>query len=186
MLQVHVHNQHDFLAEVVKGDDLVEEHQVHILEPLRVFGLPFGRRLPVSQVIIGKIPYQTSCERRQIIESRTFVISQNLPQIRGWIVSVKSQASHLHFSVQTGDFQLGVIAQEGVPPPLLPPVHGFQDIAVGGYVLQFFEGLNRGAQVGEQLAAHRQDLAAPGLRDGPDLFQAWSYVHNGSFPSQRQ
>ena len=74
MFQVHVHDQHDFLAEVVKSDDLVEEHQVHILEPLRVFGLPFGRRLPVSQVIIGKIPYQTSCERRQIIKSRTLMI----------------------------------------------------------------------------------------------------------------
>ena len=99
---------------------------------------------------------------------------------------MKGQASHLHFSVQTGDFQLGIISQEGVAAPFLPSVHGLQNIAVGGYVLQFFEGLDRGAQIGEQLAAHRQDFAGPGLRDSPDLFQAWSYVHKGSFPCRRQ
>ena len=184
--QVHVDHQDDLLPEVVEGDDLVEEHQVYVLEPLGVHGFPFCRGLPVGQVVVGEIPHQATGEGGQVVKPGTFIVRQDLPQVGRGVVGAEGQAPHLHLPVQAGDLQLGVEAQEGVPPPLLPAVYGFQDVAVGGYVFQLFQGLDGGAQVGEQLAAHGQDLVGPGLRDGPDLLQAGFYVHIGSFPCRRQ
>ena len=183
--EAHVGHQDQLLPEVVKGDDLVEEHQVHVPELLRILCLPLCRGLLIGQVIVGEIPYQASGEGGEVVEFRAFVVRQDLPQIGGGILGPEGQAPHLHLPVQAGDLQLRVEAQEGVPPPLLPAVHGFQDVAVGGDVFQLFQGLDGSADVREQLAAHRQDLVGPGLRDGSDLLQARSDVHTGSFPCRR-
>ncbi|MPN22411.1 hypothetical protein SDC9_169794 [bioreactor metagenome] len=43
--QLHVGDQNDFLPEVIEGDDLVKEHQVHVLKPLRVLGVKAERGL---------------------------------------------------------------------------------------------------------------------------------------------
>ena len=55
--QVHVNYQNNLLPEVVKSDHFVEEHQINVLELLRVLGLSSGSRLFVSQVIVRKVSY---------------------------------------------------------------------------------------------------------------------------------
>lgn len=59
----HVDDQDDFLAEVVKGDNLVKQHQVHILKVLRVLDLHPHGGFAATRVVVGKIADRTACKR---------------------------------------------------------------------------------------------------------------------------
>ena len=134
VLQGHVDNQDDFLTEIVKGNDFVKEHQIRVLEAFRVLGAGAHCGFAVSQVIVGKIPYQPAGEGGQIVKAGAFVIRQDLPQAGGGILCLKGEISHPHLTVFTSDGQFGVKAEKGIAPPFLILMGGFQQIAVGRYI----------------------------------------------------
>ena len=45
MLQINVDHQDDLLSEVVKGDHLVKQHQIHILKAFRILSIQSQCRL---------------------------------------------------------------------------------------------------------------------------------------------
>ena len=146
-IQRHIHDEHDLLPEVVKGDDLIEEHQVHILEVLGVLGLGAGFRFAVAQIIVGEVPHQTAREGGEVLEPRAFVLRQDLPQDLRGVPGLKGQLPGLHHAVPAGDLHLRVQAQEGVPAPLFAGLGAFQQVAVGGNVFQDLQRPDGGADV---------------------------------------
>ena len=47
MRQVDVYNENDFLTEIIKSNDLVKKHQIHILEPFRILRVQMQGRLGI-------------------------------------------------------------------------------------------------------------------------------------------
>ena len=132
VLQGHVHDEDDLLLHVVKGDDLVKEHQVHVLEGLGVLRVHAGGRFAVGQVVVREVADQAPGEGGQIVKLGAFVLAQDLPQLGGGVFRVEAQVPHLHLAPDAGDLQFRVIAQKRIPAPLLPLHHGLQHVAVRG------------------------------------------------------
>ena len=177
VLQGHVHHEDDLLPQMVKGDDLVKEHQVHILEGLAVRDVTLRRGFLVGQVIVGEVPHQPPGEGGQARQPGAAVGRQHLAEIGSGILGRKPQAPCLHLPVPAGDLQLGVVAQKGVPPPLLVGQGGFQQVAVGGHVLQDPQGLYGGEEVREDLAVHRQGPVLALGGNGLHLGKAGGNLH---------
>ena len=93
--QGHIGDEDDFLAKIVKCDDLVKQHQVNVLEILAVRSLTANGRLAVTEVIVGEIPHQTAGEGGQPWQLGAFVVSQNLPQLGGGVIGLNAQAAGL-------------------------------------------------------------------------------------------
>ena len=47
MRQVDVYNENDFLTEIIKSNDLVKKHQIHIPEPFRILRIQMQGRLGI-------------------------------------------------------------------------------------------------------------------------------------------
>ena len=122
ILTSDIYDQDDLLTEMVKCDDLVKQHQIHILKPFLVFCIQHQRRLCIFHVIVGKISYQSTGKCRKIFNLRTFIFIKYLSDILTWMLCL-----HIHgcsvfdreFSVCTGDLKPRVISQKCVAPPFL-------------------------------------------------------------------
>jgi hypothetical protein len=68
-LTLHIHDEHDLLLQVIKGDHLIEQHQVHVLEILRVLRLCAAIWLTVAKVIVGKVAYKAAGEDGQVCKA---------------------------------------------------------------------------------------------------------------------
>ena len=134
-LQRHIHDQHDLLPQVVKGDHLIEQHQIHILEVLGVLCRGTGFGFAVAEVIIGEISHKAAGEGGQVCKARAFILRQNFPQrLRGGLC-FKGQFPGLHHAIPAGDLHFRIKAEKGVAAPLFAGLGAFQQIAVGGDVL---------------------------------------------------
>lgn len=71
-----------------------------------------------------------------------FIVLQDLPQDSGRVVGLQLQIPRLQFSVDTGDFRLGVEARKGVAAPFFLFCRGFRQVAVGGDVFQSAKHIN--------------------------------------------
>ena len=136
IIQRNIDNQHDPLTEVIEGDDLVKEHQIHILESLRIFRCASCGGLTVIDVIVGEISYKPARKTWEIIQPRTPVIRQDLPQIRRRILCSEPDIPCLHLAVHAGDLHLRLISQESVAAPGLILRRRFQHIYVSRNILQ--------------------------------------------------
>lgn len=175
--QGHIGDEDDFLAKIVKCDDLVKQHQVNVLEILAVRSLTANGRLAVTEVIVGEIPHQTAGEGGQPWQLGAFVVSQNLPQIGGGVIGLNAQAAGLQHTAAAGDLQFGVKAEKGVAAPLFPVQNRFQKKAVGRDILENAQCLDGGAEIREQLAVDWIDLVLPGGRRGANLVIIWLDFH---------
>ena len=185
-LQRHIYDQHDLLPQVVEGNDLVEQHQVHVLEVLGVlrFGAGFG--FAVAEVIVGEISHKTPGEGRQIGEARALVLRQNFPQRLRGVLRCKGELSGLHPAILTGDLHLRVKAQEGIAAPLFAGLGAFQQVAVSGDVLQNFQRFNGRADVCQNLAADRQHIIPACQCNGFYFVQCGPYLHGFSLPVKQK
>ena len=175
--QPRVDDQDDLLAEVVEGDDLVEQHQVHVLETLRILGDPLRGGLGVADIVIGEIADQAAGERRKPRKARAAVFGKDPAQHRRGIAGFQADIPGLHDAVEAGDAHLRVVAEERVPSPGLQLFRRFQQETVGGDVFQFPHGLDRRADVREQFAADRRDLVPAVLPQLQDFLQGGKDLH---------
>ena len=74
ILQVHIGDQDQLLAEIVKGDHLVEEHQVAVLKLLGIPGVQTERRLGVLQIVVGEVAHEPAGERRETCHAGAAVL----------------------------------------------------------------------------------------------------------------
>ena len=162
VIQGHIDDKDDLLTGVVEGDDLIKEHQVHVLERLAVLHRALHGRLAVGQVVVGEVAHQTAGEGGQVVETGAFVVRQDLAEVVRRVVGVDLEVPRPQLAVDALHLQLGVDPQKGVPPPLLVGQSGLQQVAVGGDVFQDFHGLDGGGEIGQQLTADRQDVILPG------------------------
>ena len=58
LVQGHIDHKNELLPEMVKGDDLVKEHQVKIPKFLPVLYLRPDGRLAVPQIVIGEVSHK--------------------------------------------------------------------------------------------------------------------------------
>ena len=165
VLNAHVCDKNDFLPHVVKGDDLVEEHEVDVLERLAVLDLALYAGLAVAEVVVGEVAYQTACERRKVIKARALVFRQKRAEIVRRVVGMHHGIACIHFAVDAGDFHFRVKAEEGVASPSVVCLRGFEHVAVRRYSLEYSHRLDRGGEVREQLAAQRQYVVFAVCRD---------------------
>ena len=187
LFQPDIDDQNDFLAEVVKGNHLVKEHQVHILEMLGILRFPAGCGLGVIQIIVGEVTGQAAGEGRKLRNPRAFVFRQDLAQHGGGMIRFQLQIADLHFAVGAGNAQLRIEAQKGVAAPMLLRFRRLQQKAVGRNVFQLPDRLDRRADIRQQRAADRSHLIAcrpvPGqlFPGGCDLHDSLSFLRHPEF-----
>ena len=169
LVQRHIGDQDDLLPQVVKGDDLVKQHQIYIFEILGVLRLGAGFRLAVTEVIVGEVADQTSCKRRQTGQARAFVPGEDVPQDAGRVVGLQGHIPGAQSTVDARYLHLGVVAQKGVAPPLFVGLGGFQQVAVRRNIFKHLHRLDRCADIREDLAADGRDLVRPRGRNSLDF-----------------
>ena len=89
----NIDHKDNFLPDMVKGNYFIKEHQIQILEGIVCSVVAADRRLAVSKIVIGKISYQSSCKRRKIIKTRTFVFTKYLAKNGRWLICVNRKVS---------------------------------------------------------------------------------------------
>ena len=142
---------------MVEGNDLVEEHQVHVPEVLLLRIRQIQLRLTVFNVVVGEVAHQAAGKWGKPFQYRTFVILQNFPEsftrvgdfsdfycFRCVCVSCSSRSGLLcpcpgpclrcppegQLPVRQIQFQGGMTAQEGIPPPAFRLAGALQQVTV--------------------------------------------------------
>ena len=131
VIQCHIGNQDDLLAAVVKGNDLVKEHQIDILEGFRIHCRRAGLRLTVAEIIVGEVTHKAAGKGRQPRQTRAFIPCQYLAQHRRGVFGLHRHIPRAQRTVHAGDLQLWVIAQKGIPAPFFIGLCRLQQIAMG-------------------------------------------------------
>ena len=126
----HIDDQDDLLPKVIKSNDLVKKHQIHILKRFGIQCVPPDRRFAVFEVVIREIPDKTAGKGGKMGKAWTFVLTKNLAEVIGRMVGFQGDISDVHLAVKTTDLQLWVKAQKGVASPSFIFGDGFQKIAV--------------------------------------------------------
>ena len=118
---------------MVKGNDLVKEHQVHIVKVAVLCGGQLQPRLAVFGVVVGKVAHQPAGKGGQLPQSGAFVPLQQGSNMGLWTAGKGARAvlvNYSAFAVLAVDLRLGIKAQEGVPPGAFLVFAGLQHIAV--------------------------------------------------------
>ena len=74
VIQADVRDEDYLLAEVIKGDDLIEEHQVAVLEELLVLCIQLQCGFCVLDVIVREVAHEAACKRRKVGKPRALVL----------------------------------------------------------------------------------------------------------------
>ena len=135
----HSGDQKYLLSVMVKRDNLVKKHEIHVPEIFYCFIGKLKLRLAVFNVIVGEISYQTASECRHFFEYRALVFFQDLSNcfsrmlyllLRFLFGSVFMNLTDLKISIRTGDLHRWFISQEGIPSPHLCLAGTFQQVTV--------------------------------------------------------
>ena len=110
---------------MIKSDHLVKKHQIKIFKIFRIFHITFHTRFAVSEIIIGKITYQSSGKGWKIVETWTFIIRKDLAEIIRRMLCNYFQISDFHFAIDTGDLQFRIKAKKRISSPCLVCLGGF-------------------------------------------------------------
>ena len=181
VIQRHVDDEDDFLPQVVKGDELIKQHQVHIAEAFGVSGVQVQGRLKILDVVISKVADKAARKRRQIGQPRAFIFGQHGADGIVGVGAGDGGTVLVHRAVQAGELQLRLKAQKGVAPPLLVILSRFQQKAVAGYVLQDAKHFDGRFDIGQDLGADGQAAVLAALSKGGGFGSGWTDVH-GAFP----
>ena len=159
--QVGIDDQQDLLLAVVENDDLVEEHEVDVLETFGIFGVQAQGGLGILQVVVAEVAHQPAGERRQAVDARQAVGVEQLAEIVARAGGVDLQGAGFQMAVHAGDAKCGLVAQEGVAAPFAAlPRHAFQKEAVVRHVAQHAQHVDRRVGVAHDLARQGHARAA--------------------------
>ena len=183
IVQRHVDDENDFLAEMVKSDDLVKEHQVQILEGVTVNGFTVGSRFAVAQIVVSEISDEPAGKRRQIRQMGALVAAEKLAQIARRIVGVQRDVAEGHRAARAGNRQFWIKSEKRVAAPALVGQCRLEQIAVTGNIFQNAQRLNGRDEIREQRGAQRQDVVVSTGCDRLDSIKARLYVHEN--PSRK-
>ncbi len=177
---LHIGDQHDLLAVIVKGNDLVKEHQVHILKAVLILRIQLQRRFAVLDIIIGEISHKPSGKAGQSLQPGALILPENLPDIPAGIILDLLRhhgCADRHLVVAAADRHDRIIPQKGIPPPLFIRLRTLQQIRMFTDYLQLPQHLDGGGAVGKNLRAHRDHPVASFLHDLSYLIQSGSDLH---------
>ena len=113
ILGLDIQDQDQLLSVVVKGDDFVEQHQVHILEAFLVLRIQPQGRFAVFDIVIGKISYQSSGKGRQPRKLGTFILFHDVPDDPSDISGIRPAGQFRFYcglTVIAGDLKQWIIA----------------------------------------------------------------------------
>ena len=112
---------------MVKGDHIVEQHQVEIPEAFRVLRVEAEARLRIFQIVIGKIAYQSAGEGGKPFDARTPPRGEDPAEGVLRPLRLRLPAVNPHHAVAAGDFHARIIAEESVASPVLLVLRTVQD-----------------------------------------------------------
>jgi len=113
IIGLDIQDQDQLLSVIVKSDDFVEQHQVHILEAFLVLRIQPQGRFAVFDIVIGKISYQTSGKGRQSRKLGTFILFHDVADDPSDISGIRSAGQFRFYcshTVITGDLKQWIIA----------------------------------------------------------------------------
>ena len=68
------------VPEIIKSNDFIKQHQIHILECFAIFCAGAYGRLAVSVVVVRKVSDKPSGKRRKIVKTRALIFRQELAE----------------------------------------------------------------------------------------------------------
>ena len=150
-----VRDEENLLELIIEGDDLVEQHQIEVVETIAVFCIETERRLGVFDVVVGKVSDKTACEWRETVYFGTFMCCKQLPYVIFRMPGLNCDITEFQLSIEAGDDSFRVIAEEGVPAELLISGHGLQHVDVARNITEDAQHLDRCADIGEESTVDR-------------------------------
>ena len=181
LAQVGVDDEQDLLLVVVEDDDLVEEHEVDVLEAFGVFGVQAQGGFGILQVVVAEVAHQAAGEGRQAVHARQAVGVEQLADVVVGAAGVDLQGAGFQMAVHAGEPQLGLVAQEGVAAPFAAlPCHAFEQKAVVRHVAKHAQHVDRRVGVAHDLARERHAGGAGAGGERGRLFVG--EVHHGLRP----
>ena len=166
ILRGNVGYQHYLLVDIIERDNLIEKHQVNVLEVLLVLCVEVQRRLAVLDVVVREVPHQPACERRKSLQLGAAVPGHQLPDVVcrvGLPRGFHRAAEHVlygEFTVDAGYLQLRVISKERVTSPFFLVLYALENVNVTAHCTKLFEHLYRRCEVREDLAAYRYNAVS--------------------------
>ena len=142
IIRFDIHNQENLLLEMVKGNQLIEQHQIDIGKfRLALFIYPHIR-LAVAHKIKAKGANKTAGKIRQAFNLRCLVFLQNMADAaQGIIFLILHGSTADDFRIAVGYFQTQhrIIAHKGITRPVLTALNAFQKeiiTAAASYIVQ--------------------------------------------------
>ena len=167
------------LTEVVVDHDLVEQHEVGVLEPLLVRGGDPQGRFGVSDVVVGEVAHEPSGEGREAVDAGAPVIREDPSDDLGRVVGLELPRPPVlrdpDLPVVAYELQHRFESEDGVSAPSLSVLDALEDVAVVILVHERPEGLDRGPDIRGYRARHG-DRAVPFGCVLPGFFERWA-VH---------
>ncbi len=143
------------LAEVVEDDQLVEQHQVGILEALVVPRLQRKAGFGVFDVVVREVPYKAARERRHVLHRRRPVLCEDAADDIGRVSAdgpSRTAFVDLYSSVGACQIHLRLEPDDRVPAPARPVLYALEYEAVVVHGQQGGHDLHRRADIGQYLA----------------------------------
>jgi hypothetical protein len=134
-----IDDEEDLLFVIIKGNELVKKHKIHVLKTFLVKGIQIEAGFAVLDVVVGKVTHQTAGKGRQPRQRGASVVIENLLDVGTGIPCFETQGStvpDLDYSVGTGNFQPGVVTDEGIASPAPRIFKAFKDKTLAAQVFK--------------------------------------------------
>lgn len=176
----HTGNQQYLLSIMVKCNDRIKQHQIHVPEVLLLMIRQLQLWLTVLDIIVRKISDQPSGKRRHLFQNRTSVLSQYASKRIARMryrkpvllrLSIRPCFPDFHLSVRTGDFHRRLVSKKCVASPHLCLTGTFQHKAMAARATQSAHDLHRRIAVRIQLPANRDSSVLATICKRLNFFQ---------------
>ena len=165
---------------MVKCNDRIKQHQIHVPEVLLLVIRQFQLWLTVLDIIVRKISDQPSGKRRHLFQNRTSVLSQyaskRIARMRYsklvlLLLPIRPCFLDFHLSIRTSDFHRRLISKKCVASPHLCLTGTFQHKAMAARATQSAHDLHRRIAVRIQLPANRDSSVLTTICKRLNFFQ---------------
>lgn len=132
-IETDVDDEVNFLLQMIEYDDLVEQHEVEIVEAVVIGCLEMQCRFCIFDEIVRKISDETACKGWHACNLRCLVVMQDLRDIFLRMVARKGDFRprlDMDDTILAIQAHLRIITDERIPAPALCVFHAFQEITV--------------------------------------------------------
>ena len=105
IISLYIGNQEDFLLEMVKGDELIEQHQIYIGKICLTLLVNLHIRLTIAHEVEAKCANQATGKIGQAFNLRCFILCKNVADaVQGILFLVLNRCATDDFRIAIGNF----------------------------------------------------------------------------------